>query len=600
MTFQLDFASLRYMAYGLIGASTFILVALSFFLLRYETSGFRANPINTLLLLMSASVVGISCCEAALIQKGFIPHNEQLVALINPLQTFFASSFIWLYIQFSWQRSESAVIEIYPRRKKYFRRVAKLSPYLCYLATISEAVHSILSIYTDSVLASNYQYANIAVNAAVGLLAVLFDAILLITFIKYLQSTEYDSKIDESFLIISWYGAGAIVFALSAFCFYIPGVIGINNDIESEFFLNIVYTSFLAIVIALFAMKVQLFRSKARREGEQRTKLENAIGKEGVEQLLAKQEIMRNSVTGRSGDGSSNVRSSVAGRRSGSGSDSRSSVTSATISRGSIICPVNNSRMSFVRESITSRISIAPPVPARTSVTKPEQALSRGSIVESNRPMVMINSRSTSIGYDLPSTRSRRGSLSRQSITPSQQEEQELVQLVKQTSRRGSVSAPKDTDNEAISAARRLSSEIVQAELEDVVQSFVANDRSSIAKQGRQNSVTRRPSFSGKNLLPIDDRHLELNVHNVVVDIPSVREKAETDRTRRSRQSTASLTSSYGKHNVEPLTHGSTFPKNSDSDESFPAEHLNQKRGQKTRRRSISLESSRIGLPPGK
>ncbi|KAJ3067988.1 hypothetical protein HDU98_008822 [Podochytrium sp. JEL0797] len=97
-------------------------------------------------------------------------------------------------------------------------------------------------------------------SAAAGVLAVTFDLLLLFSFITFLKSTRIGLTIDERFVIISKYGACAVVSLLIGVATYIR-----SNQTGNLMFMQVTYFLLWFTSFVLFAMKVALNVEKERK-----------------------------------------------------------------------------------------------------------------------------------------------------------------------------------------------------------------------------------------------------------------------------------------------------------------------------------------------
>ncbi|KAJ3061904.1 hypothetical protein HDU98_002212 [Podochytrium sp. JEL0797] len=360
-----------------------------------------AKPINAVFFVMGISTIGLFSCEAVLVWLTITSQSTLLETWIPVFQAFCANSFAAAYVAYSWQRSETAVIHLYPTSQHIIRRIFKAIAWTCFIPTVTQLV---LAAFTTThtpggsidATPNTLGILNTVVNISTGTAALLFDAFLLHSFKKHAQTTiiiiqdsDSSATLDPSFKIIATHGTLTLTFSLSALVIYVSSRSPVSRILT--------YTTFLVTSTTLTAMKVRLHREKLHKETVTRSRLESALGKDGVAQMLLKQQQAASSAVRitLSGNRSSEVlmmRSSVAlmhhgvGRMSRQGSRDNMGVGGRMSRQGSRDNVGVGSGLGVRRESTSMMINSVSPAGSR----RPSLGVQKGSVlsIRSSRGVV--------------------------------------------------------------------------------------------------------------------------------------------------------------------------------------------------------------------
>ncbi|KAJ3067987.1 hypothetical protein HDU98_008821 [Podochytrium sp. JEL0797] len=194
--------------------------------------------------------------------------------------TVFLAVFETSYLYYSWARGKDVVENVFPRLVKFLTLLINASPFIC---LIQSKMYSSMAVLVwcgtnDFMIANEYfwysQVVSIAecCSAAAGILAVTFDLLLLVSFITFLKSTLAGLTIDKRFVIISAYGACAVVSLLVGVATYIR-----SNQTGSVMMLQVTYFFLWLTSFILFAMKVALNFEKDRKASVHASLLGNGV-----------------------------------------------------------------------------------------------------------------------------------------------------------------------------------------------------------------------------------------------------------------------------------------------------------------------------------
>ncbi|KAJ3006804.1 UNVERIFIED_CONTAM: hypothetical protein HDU68_003882 [Siphonaria sp. JEL0065] len=218
-----------------------------------------ATPFNLSLISMIASLILTFGCRIPRI----LGHELSMSDFFN---TFFVSTFEVAYLFYSWARAKAVVAKVFPSLVKVLKFLTMSSPVICLLQNVPMGL---LVWFPDAKAENNQNMFAFLVkttqlcSAVAGILAVSFDVILLVSFIRFLRQTVSESKevADKRFTIISGYGSAGIVCLLTALAFYM--MYNRNND---PMYMMTTYFFLLLTSALLLAMKISLYHEKERKQ----------------------------------------------------------------------------------------------------------------------------------------------------------------------------------------------------------------------------------------------------------------------------------------------------------------------------------------------
>ncbi|KAI9325650.1 hypothetical protein BDR26DRAFT_941985 [Obelidium mucronatum] len=257
---------------------------------------------NKLLTQMSISLIGIYICALIRLEEmDRIGDIRSLSRCINKLiWNVFVAAFEIGYCLYSFRRTSPVVELVYPQLVVQITPIIKIVPFLFYLQVVPAVVElSLFHVASTSDVQMMNRTLNV-LNAITALVTLLLDSILLLTFVRFLNTTRQDETItiDSRFLIISRYGIWIVSMGFLAVAVYIAYAVYGNEE-----FLMVTLAVVSVIFYGLFAMKVSLFYDDVKRGELNQSRLEKVLGKEQLHNI--KQMSMRKMLSTRTERGSS-------------------------------------------------------------------------------------------------------------------------------------------------------------------------------------------------------------------------------------------------------------------------------------------------------
>ncbi|KAI9334125.1 hypothetical protein BDR26DRAFT_867365 [Obelidium mucronatum] len=196
--------------------------------------------------------------------------SSHLLLYYFSFQNFCSIAYEASYIYYSYLRAEPILGQVFSSIAWHVSIAVKASPFLLLIQFTFFPLSGIQ--FEDPQLSKNLVLIGNCIGMLNGLLIITFDILCVITFVRYLKSTQVEEgDVDERFLIISRYGIAPPVLCIVGLGLYLY----YSVVAESEVLLFCIYLLFTAVFLILFRMKVALHREKVAKENKRRSRIES-------------------------------------------------------------------------------------------------------------------------------------------------------------------------------------------------------------------------------------------------------------------------------------------------------------------------------------
>ncbi|KAI9334124.1 hypothetical protein BDR26DRAFT_867363 [Obelidium mucronatum] len=225
------------------------------------------TPFSSLLILIALSHIGLYISEGG--STLLRPQQTPMFFVFYTLEDMFGVGFEACYIYYSYLRAEPIFDQVFPSIAKFVSFAVRVSPILFSMQWLPFPISKLQ--FKDPQVSKTISMAGDVITMINGTLLVAFDTLCLVTFIRYIQSTQINDGITDSrFLIICRYGITSVSVCLSGLGFFVAYLIS-----EEELCAFIVYMHFSGLFVILFRMKVALHRDKVAKDNERLSKIES-------------------------------------------------------------------------------------------------------------------------------------------------------------------------------------------------------------------------------------------------------------------------------------------------------------------------------------
>ncbi|KAJ3341058.1 hypothetical protein HDU83_006798 [Entophlyctis luteolus] len=221
------------------------LVFLLSFILRHEASSHRGilTAFNTSLTALLLSQIGNFLC------KVFYYIDPQQFIFLQTVSAACSAIFEYCYLFYSFARGKALVAEVSTSMSKFLCVIFKISPVVLLFPPVLSGLYSH---YLGTDKEDLFKRLNALAAIASGLVVIIIEIIVLISFIRYLS---LPSTHDRKFVIIANYGIVCVGFGFLAFVFFAVYLVTTN-----DMWIIAVLIDFTAISVSMIAMKLALHR----------------------------------------------------------------------------------------------------------------------------------------------------------------------------------------------------------------------------------------------------------------------------------------------------------------------------------------------------
>ncbi|KAJ3399004.1 hypothetical protein HDU80_008378 [Chytriomyces hyalinus] len=238
------------------------------------------NPFNLSLLCMGLSLTGLQIATACYYE--IINHPPRQIRTFLPvyaLQETFTYISQYCYMLYSWNRGAAVVRNVFPQTAIYFERLIFVAPFIISISIGVDVYQSYL-INTQQAIGEVFDIVWYIVAFLPGIMIILYDVTILVTFLKFAMSTKYQGGLDVRFVIVSQYGIAATLCTMATFTVYALLSTVIQERILSRVLFAVITTLLNMCYLTLFAMKVALYFEGERKKKSTQDMLDRVLGPE--------------------------------------------------------------------------------------------------------------------------------------------------------------------------------------------------------------------------------------------------------------------------------------------------------------------------------
>ncbi|KAJ3243317.1 hypothetical protein HDU78_000633 [Chytriomyces hyalinus] len=249
------------------------------------------TPFNLCLFIIAISTAATYICEMVIDSVNAVGKRSfhgYPANVANTVQTFCMQTSMLAYMYYCWCRGDRIVEAIFPRLVQPMKWTMYLSPFVFYVQVAIQIINVGFEnpASTTKVLLS----LNTVFGILPGVVVVMFDSMLLVVFILYMNRTRIseEDSLDSQFLIVSQYGTLTVALGLVAL---LTAVVAYSQKSAAiyqalSFCAQAIYCW---VYICLVAMKIALSSDKRRREQKRRSRLLTALGISGLKAIEERQ-----------------------------------------------------------------------------------------------------------------------------------------------------------------------------------------------------------------------------------------------------------------------------------------------------------------------
>ncbi|KAJ3061852.1 hypothetical protein HDU98_002257 [Podochytrium sp. JEL0797] len=244
------------------GVSSIGLLAFVSFVTNPRAAGKTATSFNASLLVFSISILFVHLLEAILLEST----DPVLYELLGTLQNLLLAVIEICYVSYSWKRGSPIVHRIYPTAHTHLERLIKAFPAIALLANMPQCVlvaRNLIVAKQSETLTLVLETVENALISVSGMIVLVLDVFLLVSFIKFTRSTIQDTqvKMDPRLAIIARYGMCASTIWLLG---VVDGVLYSLGIPDSTLFGLLVFMIANLAFFLLFALKIALYFEEKR------------------------------------------------------------------------------------------------------------------------------------------------------------------------------------------------------------------------------------------------------------------------------------------------------------------------------------------------